>query len=86
MLIVASYKKYVMRIEISEKSTTEELLDETVEFTIRMLIELKKRKNMSMDDLKTSYISLIEMYIKEISQINYDLDGIDNVIDLNSRR
>ena len=51
-----------------------------------MLIELKKRKNMSMDDLKTSYISLIEMYIKEISQINYDLDGIDNVIDLNSRR
>ena len=74
-----------MRIEISEKSTTEELLDETVEFTIRMLIELKKRKNMSMDDLKTSYISLIEMYIKEISQINYDLDGIDNVIDLNSR-
>lgn len=86
MLIVASDKKYGMRIEINEKSTTEELLDETVEFTIRILIELKKRKNMSMDDLKTSYISLIEMYIKEISQINYDLDGIDNVIDLNSRR
>ena len=30
MLIVASDKKYGMRIEISEKSTTEELLDETV--------------------------------------------------------
>ena len=48
--------------------------------------KLKKRKNMSMDDLKTSYISLIEMYIKEISKINYDLDDIDNVIDLDSRR
>ena len=86
MLIAASDKKYGMRIEISEKSTAEELLDEPVEFTIRMLIELKKRKNMSMDDLKTSYISLIEMYIKEISKINYDLDDIDNVIDLDSRR